>query len=160
MEALNDDRKRYHGRYYMHPGFWVTLSYRIRELRKFGSLWCRFLLPMDMLLGLIRRCLSDVILPSGAILGKGLYLPHPNGIIIHERTVIGDGVAIFQQVTIGERKGGVPTIDDHCALYSGAKVLGGIFLGKHVQVGANAVVVHAVKAGMTVVGIPAKPVAK
>ena len=41
---------------------------------------------------------------------------------------------------------------------AGAKIIGGVTIGDSARVGANAVVVHDVAAGSTVVGIPAKPV--
>jgi len=40
---------------------------------------------------------------------------------------------------------------------AGAKILGGLTVGDNANIGANAVVVHDVAAGVTVVGIPAKP---
>ena len=160
LSELKSDSKRYPRRWYVQPGFWVTVSYRIRRLRKLGSFYCRFLLPVDMFMGFVRRCLSDVILPSEAIIGEGLYLPHAQGIVIHEDAEIGDGVSIFQQVTVGEWNGGVPKIDDGCALYAGAKVFGGICLGRSVKVGANAVVVDSFSDNQVAAGVPAKAVTK
>jgi serine O-acetyltransferase len=39
---------------------------------------------------------------------------------------------------------------------AGAKILGGIRIGAHAKIGANAVVVKNVPSGATVVGIPAR----
>ncbi len=43
---------------------------------------------------------------------------------------------------------------------AGAKILGPIALGDDVKVGANAVVLHDAPSGSTLVGVPAKPVAR
>jgi len=85
-----------------------------------------------------------------------LLLPHPNGIVIHPAAVIGNNCLIFQQVTIGQQNGGVPTLRDHVDVGAGAKILGKVELGAHSRVGANAVVLSDVASGTTVVGIPAR----
>lgn len=94
--------------------------------------------------------------PLNCQIGGGLMMPHPNGIVIHPDAVIGPNCLIFQQVTIGHRGDGVPTIGGHVDIGAGAKILGPIRLGDHAVVGANAVVLRSVPDGRTVVGIPAK----
>jgi serine O-acetyltransferase len=47
-------------------------------------------------------------------------------------------------------------IGGHVDIAAGAKVLGGVTIGEHARVGANAVVVSDVPPGTTVVGIPAR----
>ncbi len=91
-------------------------------------------------------------------IGGGLLIPHPNGIVIHPNVVIGPNCLIFQQVTLGDADGGVPTVGGHVDIGAGAKILGDITLGDHSRVGANAVVTKDVAKGDTVVGIPAKSV--
>ena len=83
-------------------------------------------------------------------------MPHPNGIVIHPAAVIGSNCLIFQQVTIGHRGDGVPTIGGHVDIGAGAKLLGRISIGDHAAIGANAVVLCNVPEGCTAVGIPAK----
>ncbi len=81
-------------------------------------------------------------------------LPHPYGIIVHSQAEIGRGVTIMQQVTIGGKHGTdlAPRIDDHVYIGAGAKVLGGIRIGRGAIIGANAVVTKDVPPGVTVVG--------
>ena len=62
------------------------------------------------------------------------------------------------QVTIGAEKGDSPALGNRVFVGAGAKIIGPVTLGDDVKVGANAVVVHDVPAGLTVVGIPAKPI--
>jgi serine O-acetyltransferase len=94
-----------------------------------------------------------------AQIGGGLLIPHPNGIVIHPRAKIGVNCLIHQQVTIGELgKGGdgVPVIEGHVNIYSGAKVLGPIRVGAHATIGANSLVFVGVPDKATVLGVPAK----
>ncbi|MEO7106192.1 MAG: serine acetyltransferase [Rhodoferax sp.] len=88
-------------------------------------------------------------------IGGGLLMPHPNGIVIHPEARIGPNCLLFQQVTIGYRKGGVPTIGGHVDIGAGAKILGSIVIGDHAVIGANAVVLRDVPFGCTAIGIPA-----
>ncbi|SRR6266581_2705912 len=94
-------------------------------------------------------------IPINARIGGGLLLPHPNGVVIHPDVQIGPNCLIFQQVTIGTRRGGLPVIGGHVDIGAGAKILGGITIGDHALVGANAVVLTDVPAGKTAAGIPA-----
>lgn len=96
--------------------------------------------------------------PINCRLGGGLLMPHPNGIVIHPRAVVGPNCLIFQQVTIGMRNGGFPSVGGHVDIGAGAKLLGGIHVGDHACIGANAVVMQDVPAGATAVGIPARVV--
>ena len=86
----------------------------------------------------------------------GLMLPHPNGIVIHPEAKIGPNCLIFQQVTIGIGKGGLPVIKGNVDIGAGAKLLGGIVVGARARIGANAVVVRDVPDGATAIGVPAK----
>lgn len=99
---------------------------------------------------------SGADIPLNTRIGGGLLLPHPNGIVIHPDVVIGPNCLIFQQVTLGDRKGGTPFVEGHVDIGAGAKVLGKLRLGAHSKVAANAVVLIDVPQGATVAGIPAK----
>ena len=96
-----------------------------------------------------------------ASISPDLQLPHPNGVVIHQDVIIGRGCMIMQQVTIGQLADGkVPVIGNGVYIGAGAKLLGGIAIGDHAVIGANAVVLIDVPAGKTAVGIPAKIVVK
>lgn len=102
-------------------------------------------------------------MPINCRLGGGLMLPHPNGIVLHPLVEIGPNCLIFQQVTIGAGGGarrGVPKVGGHVDIGAGAKILGGITIGDHARIGANAVVTIDVPAGATAMGIPARIVAR
>lgn len=96
-------------------------------------------------------------IPASAQLGKNGQFPHfALGVVIHPRTVIGNNFKIYQNVTIGFRKGmGPPIIGDNCYIGSGACILGDIKIGNNVTIGANAVVMCDVPDYHVAVGIPA-----
>jgi serine O-acetyltransferase len=113
--------------------------------------FCRHRVPV---LGKLYRLLLNCDIYCDCT-GRRISLPHPYGIVIHSGARIGDRVVIMQQVTIGTRDLGVneaPVIEDGVYVGAGAKVLGGIRVGRGAIIGANAVVTRDVPAGATVVG--------
>jgi serine O-acetyltransferase len=84
-----------------------------------------------------------------------IRMPHPYGIVIHSKSVIGSRVTVMQQVTIGGKDLGVdeaPVIEDDVYIGAGAKVLGAVRVGRGAIIGANAVVTRDVPSYCTVVG--------
>jgi serine O-acetyltransferase len=90
----------------------------------------------------------------GLPLPRTLFLPHPFGIVIHNNTRIGVDVVIGHQVTLGGRDltSAAPFLEDGVYVGAGAKILGGVRIGRGATVGANAVVTKDVPEGTTVVG--------
>jgi serine O-acetyltransferase len=88
---------------------------------------------------------------------SGLTLPHPYGIIIHSKALIGENTTIMQQVTIGGKNWndpvGVPVIGNNCYIGAGAKILGAVKVGNNVTIGANAVITKDVSDGCVAVGV-------
>jgi serine O-acetyltransferase len=94
--------------------------------------------------------------PLNSEIEGGLMLPHPNGVVIHPEARVGPNCILFQQVTLGTGpKPGLPKLGGHVEVGPGAKILGGVLIGDHVLVGANAVVVSDVPEGSVVAGVPA-----
>ena len=96
----------------------------------------------------------------GADIGHNLYLPHPDGVIIGEKSKIGNNVIIYQQVTIGQNHGKYPVIGDNVIIYAGAKVIGDVHVGNNSIIGATAVVVKDVPANSVWGGNPARELKK
>ena len=104
-------------------------------------------------------------LPYTAELGEGTRFPHNGlGVVIHERTRIGEQCRIYQHVTIGgdgrPRIPGTqsaPVIGDRVTLYAGAVIGGPITIGDDAVVAANSVVLQSIAANTRVGGIPARP---
>lgn len=109
------------------------------------------------------QCLSErlnrkhrIMLSPTAQIGKGLIIPHPNGIIIGAGVSIGDNCTIYQHVTLGQNRGKYPLIGNHVIVYAGAVICGGVHIGNNAIIGANAVVTKDVPENAIVGGIPAK----
>jgi serine O-acetyltransferase len=95
-------------------------------------------------------------IPVTSKIGGGLVLPHPNGVVIHPGAQIGVNCIIFQQVTIGWARGGLPTVAGEVEFGAGAKVIGPVHIGAHARIGANAVVLIDVPERGVAVGCPAR----
>jgi serine O-acetyltransferase len=97
-------------------------------------------------------------IPLNSRIAGGLLLPHPNGVVVHPQSEIGPNCLLFQQVTLGTVHGSnaVPRLGGNVVVGAGAKLLGGITIGDHALIGANAVVLQDVPAGASAVGVPAR----
>jgi len=133
-------------------GNWVYYRINSKWIKK--PLWILYKL-MDLL---FVRILSNGELHAQAKIGDALHLPHGlNGIIISHKAVIGNHVTIFHQVTIGGRNSmGEPVIGDRAFIGVGSKILGPVWVGNDVNIGAMSVVVKDVPDNASAVGIPAR----
>lgn len=95
-----------------------------------------------------------------ADIASDVIFPHPNGIVIGEGVRVGPGCTIFQQVTLGQKGGGYPSLGASCTLYAGSSVLGEVALAERVTVGASALVMKSCEIpGAVLVGSPARALA-
>jgi serine O-acetyltransferase len=106
----------------------------------------------------VSRFFTGIEIHPGAKIGRRFFIDHGMGVVIGETCEIGNGVTIFQGVTLGgtgkERGKRHPTILDNVLVATGAKVLGSITIGENSKVGAGSVVLKDVPANSTIVGIP------
>src|SRR5579885_3651705 len=108
------------------------------------------------------RFLTGIEIHPGATVGRRVFIDHGMGVVIGETAEIGDDCTLYHGVTLG----GVswnqgkrhPTLGKGVVVGAGAKILGPFVVGDGAKVGSNSVVVKAVPAGATVVGIPARTV--
>lgn len=141
-----------------YPGVHAILLHRLaHNLHNMGlKLIARFISNFS-------RWFTGIEIHPGAQIGKRFFIDHGMGVVIGETTVIGDDVLLYQGVTLGgtghEPGKRHPTLGNHVAVGSGAKVLGNIRIGDWVKVGAGSVVVRPAPDHSTVVGIPGRIVA-
>ena len=83
-------------------------------------------------------------------IGPGLYLEHAFSTVIFAEK-IGERFHINQNVTIGARKGGKPTIGNNVSVYTHSVVIGGISIGDGAKIGAGSVIVKSVPPNTTTV---------
>src|SRR5574340_140740 len=140
-----------------YPGLHALLWHRVSH-----GLWRWRLRLLGRLVSQTARFLTGIEIHPAARIGRRLVIDHGMGVVIGETAEVGDDCYFYHQVTLGgtsliagKRH---PTVGNRVIIGAGAKVLGPIALGDDVRVGANAVVVQAVPAGGTVVGVPARPV--
>ena len=109
------------------------------------------------------RIIYSCYLPYNIKLGKNFVLGYGGlGVVIHDRTKIGDNCHIGQNVTIGgtSKKYDVPKLGNHVYVGAGAKILGPINIGDNVVIGANSVVVKNIPSKSLVVGVPGEVIKK
>jgi serine O-acetyltransferase len=108
------------------------------------------------------RFLTGIEIHPSATIGARLFIDHGMGVVIGSTAEVGDDVMLYQGVTLGgtSLERGVkrhPTLGNNVIVGAGAQVLGPITVHDGARIGANAVVLHDVPQGATMVGIPAKP---
>ena len=139
-----------------YPGIFAIYTYRLSHiLYKLG-------------VPLIPRIMTEyahsktgIDIHPGATIGKSFVIDHGTGIVIGETTEIGDGVKLYQGVTLGAislknaeslvGKKRHPTLKNNVTIYSGATVLGGnTVLGEGSIIGSSAFITKSVDDGLTV----------
>ena len=140
-----------------YPGFHALLLHRVAHwLWDAGFNW------LGRFMSHCGRWLTGIEIHPGAIIGRRFFIDHGMGVVIGETAEIGDDCTLYHGVTLGGtswNKGKRhPTLGNGVVIGAGAKVLGPIVIGDHAKIGSNAVVVKAVPAGATAVGIPARVV--
>jgi len=147
---------------------WSRAGLRALVVHRFGNFrmhvgrpWRLPLSFIYMRLFLRVRNHYGIEIPYTARIGRHVVIEHQHGIVIHGASVIGDGCILRQGVTLGNRRLDrpleAPVLGQRVNVGAGAKILGGVHVGDGASIGANAVVVDDVPAGVTVVGIPARP---
>jgi serine O-acetyltransferase len=140
-----------------YPGLHALLIYRVAH-------WCwgRGFRVLGRFLSHLGKIFTGVEIHPGATIGRRLFIDHGTGVVIGETAVIGDDVTLYQGVSLGgtslHQGKRHPTLEDGVIVGSGAQVLGPFTVGKGARIGANAVVLTEVPAGVTMVGIPARMV--
>ncbi len=142
---------------FLYPSFKVMMHYRLAHklyLKKHYFL-ARWVSQRG-----VRK--TGIEIHPGAVIGKGFFIDHGNGVIIGETAVIGDNVTLYQGVTLGgtgkEHGKRHPTVGNNVMISAGAKVLGSFKIGDNSKIGAGSVVLNEVPPGSTVVGVPGRVV--
>ena len=130
---------------YSYPGLHATALHRVaHKLRE---------LDVPMLPRMISEYVhgtTGIDINPGATIGEGFVVDHGTGVVIGETAEIGNGVRLYQGVTIGalslpkgagdhyRGKKRHPTIEDDVIVYAGATILGGdTVIGARSVIGGN-----------------------
>jgi len=142
-----------------YPGFFATAVHRIAHF-----LYNEGVKYLPRLMSEIAHEKTGIDIHPGADIGERFCIDHGTGVVIGETCVIGDGVKIYQGVTLGAKsfkaddkgvlvKGGKrhPTIGNNCVIYAGATILGGdTVIGDNCVVGGNVWLTHSLPKGSTI----------
>ena len=136
-----------------YPGFHALIIHRIASV-----CWEKEFRWLGRFISHLGRWLTGIEIHPGAEIGRRFFIDHGMGVVIGETAIIGDDCTLYHGVTLGGtswNKGKRhPTLHNNVVVGAGAKVLGPIEIGEGARIGSNSVVVKAVPAGATVVGIP------
>jgi serine O-acetyltransferase len=143
-----------------YPGFHALMFHRLAHW-----LWQHRWLLAGRFVSHIGRMLTGIEIHPGACIGKRLFIDHGMGVVIGETAEIGDDCTLYQGVTLGgtsldRGQKRHPTLGNGVIVSVHAQVLGPFRVGDGARIGAQAVVLSEVPDGVTMVGIPAKPVAR
>jgi serine O-acetyltransferase len=146
-----------------YPGFQVLLYYRLANW-----LWRHRCHLLGRFVSHLGRILTGIEIHPAAKIGRRLFIDHGLGVVIGETAEIGDDCTLYHGVTLGGTRPSHdqagqkrhPTLGNDVIVGSGAQVLGPIKVGDGARIGAAAVVLREVPAGATMVGNPARQVAR
>ncbi|MCR9257519.1 MAG: serine O-acetyltransferase [Alphaproteobacteria bacterium] len=140
-----------------YPGLQAILMHRMA-----AAAWRRNWKLLARFLSHFARVTTGIEIHPGATIGNRVFIDHGMGVVIGETAEVGDDVTLYQGVTLGGTSLNPgkrhPTVEAGVIVGSGAQILGPLTVGRGARVGANAVVLKDVPAGVTMVGIPARQV--
>jgi serine O-acetyltransferase len=140
-----------------YPGFHARAFHRLAN-----AVWRRGWLLLGRFVSHLGRFFTGIEIHPGATIGRRFFVDHGMGCVIGETAEIGDDVTLYHGVTLGgtslEPGKRHPTIGNGVVVGAGAQILGPVTVHENARVGANAVVLKDVPSGVTMVGIPARPV--
>lgn len=138
-----------------YPGIQAVLLYRVAHF-----LWKIGLPYVPRFLSYLAREKTGIDIHPGAQIGHDFFIDHGQGVVIGETTEIGNNVTLYQGVTLGgtslEQKKRHPTLGDNIIVGAGAKILGPVYIGNNVRIGANSVVTKDIPDNSVVVGVPGR----
>lgn len=163
FKIVNSDLKSHNGTtffgkilvHFLNFNYRLLYSYRIMRWLD-GTVFSQF----NVFLNIKQSIVFNSYISPKAKLGKGVKFAHAYGVIIGQ-AIVGNGVVIFQQVTIGSHGNSSaekawPTIGDNCKIYAGAKILGNIKIGNNCTIGANCVILRDLPDNAIVMSAPSK----
>jgi serine O-acetyltransferase len=135
-----------------YPGILATTNYRLaHELYR---------LEVPLLPRIITEhahSTTGIDIHPGANIGERFFIDHGTGVVIGETCIIGNGVRIYQGVTLGAKNfpldehgnpiKGIPRhpiVEDDVVIYGGATILGRITIGRGSVIGGNVWLTHSV----------------
>ncbi len=136
----------------MTDGTFAMICYRCMQASQRAGLS-----PLAMIFNKLNAVFGQCIIGRGADFGQRFVLIHSQGVVVNGSVTGGDDIKLEHQVTIGAERDQSPRLGHRIFVGAGAKIVGPVSVGDDCKIGANAVVVDDLPAGVTAVGIPARP---
>ncbi len=137
-----------------YPGLYAVATYRLAHF-----FWQKEIKFVPRMLSEIAHEKTGIDIHPGASIGESFFIDHGTGVVIGETAKIGNGVKLYQGVTLGALSVNKtlaqtkrhPTIEDGCVIYSHATILGGdTIIGKDSIIGGNVWITKSVPANSLV----------
>jgi serine O-acetyltransferase len=141
-----------------YPGTIAILHYRLAHL--LHQLGAPFI---ARLICDIAHSKTGVDIHPAAQIGASFFIDHGTGVVIGETAILGQGVRLYQHVTLGAKRfpadaSGVlikgtprhPIVEDDVVIYAGATILGRITIGAGSTIGGNVWLTQSVPANSNV----------
>ena len=139
----------------LYPSVFIAWTHRVAHW-----LYLVRLRPVALILMWWCHAITGAEIRPAAVIGPGLVIVHPTGIVINGGSITGSGLQLFGQNLLGANKAygrhGSPRLGDDVVLSHGAKAIGPILVGDGATIGAMALALADVAPGARVKGIPAK----
>ncbi|MFG6486298.1 serine O-acetyltransferase EpsC [Roseateles sp. BYS78W] len=141
-----------------YPGLRALISHRLaHELYGLG-------LPLiARVVAELAHADTGIDIHPGATIGAGCFIDHGTGVVVGETAILGRGVRIYQNVTLGAKsfptdgdgnplKGQPrhPIVEDEVVIYAGATVLGRVTIGRGSVIGGNVWLTRSVAPGSVI----------
>jgi len=141
------------GLFFFHPGLQAVLFYRLARW-----LLLHHMGPLAVIVSYVSAVLTGSQISPRAIIGKGLRIYHPHGVVIGAGAIVGEHCTLSHGNMIGTFAGDEerPVIGYHFAAATGAKILGKITVGDYVRVSPNSVVITSLPDNVVATGVPAR----
>lgn len=115
-------------------------------------------IPIRILYKLIIEFTMSVEIPDKLSVGERLRVYHGMGLVINDKTIIGNDVILRQNTTIGSKYNGgsCPVIGNNVVIGANVVIIGDIKIGNNCIIGAGSIVTKSFQANSIIVGNPAK----
>lgn len=140
---------------YSFPGLYAVTRHRFAHL-----LYQHDVPLLSRLIAEQTHQLTGIDIHAGASVGRRFFIDHGTGVVIGETTVIGDGVTLYQGVTLGAKSFQVdafgnlvkgvprhPIVGNDVTIYANATVLGRVTIGRGSVIGGNVWLTRSVPPG-------------